>query len=344
MASLRKRKYKSGKIVWVIEYYEGKVHRRKTIGECDKRTAENIFHHFIVSKEKEKFGVKEIKKITLKDLHNTYFEYATDNVKAKRTVEREKQVFNPFLEFFNDILITEITVENLQKYFNHRLEKVRPATVKLEYRHLKTIFNWAITHNFIRINILNKIKFKRTPESELPCFFEIHEIELIRKTFKGDPFEKLIEFYLLTGARLKEALVLTWENIDFNRKLITIPSIKTKSKKHRIISFKNDKILKQLLLLLPKRKDNLLFGPDNDHEQWGPWWTSSRISKKLTGIGFSWASCHTFRHTYISHLVMEGVPLPTVQKIIGHGSFTTTLKYAHLAPNHAEEMTSKRPY
>ena len=41
---------------------------------------------------------------------------------------------------------------------------------------------------------------------------------------------------------------------------------------------------------------------------------------------------------------MAGVPLITVQKLVGHADFNTTLKYAHLAPDHTEEMIKKRPF
>ena len=36
---------------------------------------------------------------------------------------------------------------------------------------------------------------------------------------------------------------------------------------------------------------------------------------------------HDLRRTYITRLIRAGVPLPTVQKLAGHVSITTTLKY-----------------
>lgn len=41
------------------------------------------------------------------------------------------------------------------------------------------------------------------------------------------------------------------------------------------------------------------------------------------------------RHTAASWMVQEGVPLDVVQRILGHASMTTTLRYAHRA-DHAE--------
>ena len=41
---------------------------------------------------------------------------------------------------------------------------------------------------------------------------------------------------------------------------------------------------------------------------------------------------HSLRHTFASWLVMDGVPLYTVSKLLGHASITMTERYAKLAP------------
>ena len=87
----------------------------------------------------------------------------------------------------------------------------------------------------------------------------------------------------------------------------------------------------------------MIFG-QQDGAKWNSRKIGKTISKMLSKNGFPWATCQTFRHTYISHLVMNGVPLNTVKEIIGHACYTTTLKYAHLAPSHKDEMIQRRPY
>jgi hypothetical protein len=46
---------------------------------------------------------------------------------------------------------------------------------------------------------------------------------------------------------------------------------------------------------------------------------------------YSW---HANRHTFISRLIMAGVPLRTVQELAGHKTIAMTCRYAHLAPEH----------
>ena len=53
---------------------------------------------------------------------------------------------------------------------------------------------------------------------------------------------------------------------------------------------------------------------------------------------------HCLRHTYASQLAMAGVPIPTIKELLGHGSITTTMIYAHLASEHLKEAVKRLDY
>jgi len=148
----------------------------------------------------------------------------------------------------------------------------------------------------------------------------------------GDRMTPLVTLSLKTGMRRGEAFDLQWEEVDFENHLITIRGEIAKSSKTRHIplSPKAHQALESWKKQVNKAEGRVFPANDggrlnNVNKSW------ASILQRASIINFRW---HDMRHDFASKLVMRSVPLNTVRELCGHADLNTTLRYAHLAPDH----------
>lgn len=154
----------------------------------------------------------------------------------------------------------------------------------------------------------------------------------------ADHLKPMVVLALNTGVRRGELFSLTWGNINFHTKTLTVEGHTAKSGKTRHVPFNAEAldVLKQWRenstgegLVFPGKGGKRL---DNVQSAW------ETLLKEAGIKGFRF---HDLRHTFASKLVMAGVDLNTVRELLGHGDIKMTLRYAHLAPEHKAEAVAR---
>lgn len=63
------------------------------------------------------------------------------------------------------------------------------------------------------------------------------------------------------------------------------------------------------------------------------------VARDKAGLGRQ-GGIHTLRHSFATHLLESGVDIHTIQRLLGHGHVSTTMRYFHLAQNKLTGTTS----
>ena len=143
-----------------------------------------------------------------------------------------------------------------------------------------------------------------------------------RRTRIGPHAAAALRLLIFTGARLREILHLRWEQIDFERGMLFLPTSKT-GKKTIVLNAPALAILNAL----PRSSEYVIAGTsvDSPRSDLKKPWKAVAARAGLTGVRI-----HDLRHTHASVGAGAGLGLPIIGKLLGHTQSATTQRYAHL--------------
>lgn len=221
----------------------------------------------------------------------------------------------------NDIRIYMYRYQELHKITNRSLDKIRQV--------INGFFQWCQDEEYIIKNpakTINKIKYEVKPRKSLNQI----ELEYIRRSCSTLRETAIVEVLYSTGCRVSELSVLKISDVDFVEKKIHLFG---KGNKHRY-SYLNAKAEVSLKEYLKSRKDNCEYlfiterKPIKNLNKEAIEKIIRNISEKTFGSNKR-ITPHVFRHTTATTAMKNGMPVQSIQMMLGHSRIDTTMIYAH---------------
>ena len=245
---------------------------------------------------------------------------------TKRMYEGGLKNLNPY---FEDHTLDKITPMMVEQYKNTRAVKVKAATVNRDLATIKRLFSLSEEWGLVEINFIRKVKLLEEKNSRMRFLTEGETKELLKQCTEKK-LRMAVLIALNTGLRKEGVLSLKWQEIDFQREMIT-KTVKGGKDVHIPLSFTLKEALlsyrKSLKVLSPFVLPGRVPGEPLKDVKWS--FHAALDRAKITDFRF-----HDLRHTFASHFLMRTKDIKALQEILGHGDMKMTMRYAHLLKEH----------
>ncbi len=328
---------------------------RKAVGT--KKQADVVARKWEQEFVEGKFGLDvKSKEVTLEKFSKQYLEYAELNKSRRSFLSNRSHINQHLIPAFGGMPLSSISFSQCEEYKRKRLNSgASPYTVIHEMSTLSHMMKIAARLGYQGSNAIRDVERPKIPERE-PRFLSEDEVDSVLQAAiglgkKGKRYAHLyptIQVGLQTGMRKQELFNYKWTDTDFKNKTVKIESKDDwHTKNYRVRYIGMTEVLLEVLEQLKKYQKH-----NNYNSEYVLTYLGNRLTDKIDRSlkklseesGVPDLKLHLLRHTFASHLVMNGVDLRFVQELLGHRDYSTTLKYAHLAPGHVKDLVNALHY
>jgi len=224
-----------------------------------------------------------------------------------------------------------LTQGDLQRYFEHlTLERqLAPASVRLAYNGIRFLYLQVLAWPAVDL----EVTLPKRPQ-RIPALLTRGEVAAILDACDKPRYRTMLTLCYGCGLRLSEVLALRVGDIDGERRLLRIEQ--GKGAKDRLVPLSPT-------LLEALRAYWRLYRPRE-------WLFSGRCGEALSPTALQKAytrakrqagitkpgGIHALRHAYATHQLAAGLNVERLQRLMGHSSIQTTLRYVHWLPSARE--------
>jgi len=231
---------------------------------------------------------------------------------------------------------TELTSQTIEAFLVMR-KRVSPYTANKDLKSLRSMFNWAKKKKLLDIsNPTDDIEFFAEEEKikYIPSLDDIYKVIAMADSDAQDYLWTLRE----TMARVGEVNRLTWNDVNLSEYYVVLYTRKKKGSK---LTPRKVSMTKKLCNILDQKYQER--DPSKSWVFWHRYWSQKgnqfvegpydRRKKLMKGLckkaGVQYFNFHALRHAGASLMENNGVPIGSIQRVLGHESQRTTEIYLH---------------
>ena len=298
--------YKRGTKWWAYVWIDGVRHNKST-GTSNRRQAETIERQFRDELNEIRHRLPQLRPEMTFGTLTAHF--IAGGMGKPHSLDRLKHL----LPFFADLPLLDITTSAIRKYRQerHREKPLTAATVNRDLSVLRRVLYWGVEEGYLTANPVGRLRMERERRTKRPIL-SLREEQLL---FAASPehLQRIILCALDTGMRRGEILRQSWEDIDFDNRILHVTHSKTPEGEAREIP-----LTSRLYAMLQAHRGNR-----------GPVFTYHGDAIKI--VKTAWASSlrrsgirhfrfHDLRHTANTRMMLAGVLQEVRREIIGHAS------------------------
>ena len=338
---------KTGK--WLIQYrytdWQGKRRKSTKRGFAAKREAEEWLRNFLIT-QKADFDMK------FEDFWKMY--YADMETRLREHTMRTKKyiVELKILPYFGNKRVNDITAADIRQWQNELIKMgYSPTYLKTINNQLSAIFNYAIRYYDLKSNPCAKAGSMGKSKAEEMDFWTGEEF----RKFIDSVMNKRLSYMAFmtlywTGMRLGELLALNPNDVDLEKRTISITKSYQRLGKNDVISPPKTPKSKRVITIpeflaadIKDYMDSLYDLQENDRLfPITKYYLEHEMQRGIKESGVKRIRVHDLRHSHASMLIELGFSPLEIANRLGHEKVETTLNtYAHLYPNKQTKLAER---
>lgn len=283
-----------------------------SLAEARERVRQ-ILYEIETGRFEERTGVEVEAKPTLIDVIPDYIE---KHAKVHNRDWKRKEALLAKFPSLNGKRIDEIKRADVVKACDN-IHKSAPVSANRALAHLKHLMAWCVERGMIDASPIAGMKplsKERSRErvlsdAELGALWAAADAE-------GYPFGECMKLLILSGQRRAEVAEMRWSELDFEKRLWTLPSQRAKNGRQHTVPITNAML--DVLQRVPRfLASDFVFTTTGKSPISGFGRLKRRLDLALPSSTEPWI-IHDLRRTMSTNMAMQGVPQPVTEALLNH--------------------------